>query len=127
MGRDKFEQFCKENGLTSPRLKITEGRQIAPGVIRFVNLLVGLEIHSMDRVWQSDITYFEIRGRFYYITFIIDSYTRRIVGHSTSFRLLTIHTTIPALQMAIKTRADKCLGGLLFLQMVEDNIMQQRF
>jgi len=114
MGRDKFEQFCKENGLTSPKIKDYRRTTDSSGVIRFVNLLVGLEIHSMDQVWQSDITYFEIRGRFYYITFIIDSYTRRIVGHSTSFRLLTIHTTIPALQMAIKTRADKCLGGLVF-------------
>lgn len=114
MGRDKFEQFCKENGFASEKTRNYSKTTDSSGVIRFENLLANTTVCAMDQVWQSDITYYEVKGRFYYITFIIDSYTRRIVGHQTSYRLLTTHTTLPALQKAIKMRSPKNLKGLIF-------------
>ena len=59
---------------------------------------------AINQAWQSDITYFEIGGRFYYITFIEDSFSRRILGYSVSKRLTTEQTTLPALNMAINLR-----------------------
>lgn len=114
MGRDKFEAFCRENGLMltykSNRCYTTD----SSGVIRFENLISELKIVEINQVWQSDITYYEIGGRFYYLTFITDSFSRRIVGYSVSKRLLTDYTTLPALKMAIRNRKGIIPDGLIF-------------
>ena len=114
MGRDAFELFCKKEGLGSKR-KVNYCRTTnSSGVERFLNLIQDLQITRINQVWQSDITYYEIGNRFYYITFIIDAYSRRIVGHSVSKRLFTEQTTLPALEMAIKVRKLQNLKGLIF-------------
>jgi len=114
MGRDKFEEYCKKAGLMIEKKKRYCITTDSGGVIRFPNLINDLEIVRLNQVWQSDITYYEVNGKFYYITFILDSYSRRILGYSVSSRLLTIYTTIPALRMAIKTRSGFDLKGLIF-------------
>ena len=114
MGRDKFEEYCKKAGFMIEKKKKYCITTDSSGVIRFPNLINDIEIVRLNQVWQSDITYYEVNGRFYYITFIIDSYSRRILGYSVSSMLLTIYTTIPALKMAIKTRCDSDLKGLIF-------------
>lgn len=114
MGRDKFEEYCKTAGYMIEKKKRYCITTDSSGVIRFPNLINDLEIERINQVWQSDITYYEVNGRFYYITFIIDSYSRRILGYSVSSRLLTIYTTIPALRMAIKTRIGFDLSKLIF-------------
>lgn len=114
MGRDAFEMFCKKEGLGSKR-KINYCRTTnSTGVERFLNLIEDLKITTINQVWQSDITYYEMGNRFYYITFIIDAYSRRIVGHSVSKRLFTEQTSLPALKMAIKVRGSQTLRGLIF-------------
>jgi len=113
MGRDAFERFCKDEGLMVERFRNWRRTTDSSGVVRFDNLLPGLEIRHVNQVWQSDITYFDVQGKFYYITFIIDAYSRRIVGHSTSRRLLTSQTTLPALRMALKLREGLDLTGLI--------------
>lgn len=116
MGRDKFEVFCKAESLLAARLKNYRRTTDSYGVVRFENLLEGLEVSKINQVWQSDITYFELAGRFYYITFIIDGYTRRIIGHSTSRRLFTEDTSLQALQMAISLRKEQkhSISGVIF-------------
>jgi len=104
MGRDSFERFCKLEGLVTKKTKRGKRTTDSSGVIRFENLLLNLVVSKINQVWQSDITYFELNGRFYYITFILDSFSRRIVGHYTSNRLITEHTSLPALEMAIGLR-----------------------
>ena len=75
-----------------------------------------MTITRINQVWQSYITYFELNGRFYYITFIMDAYSRRILGYKLSKRLITEHTTLPALEMAIKLRIKESgnLDNLIF-------------
>jgi len=116
MGRDKFEAFCKAESLLVARPKNYRRTTDSYGVVRFDNLLEKLKVNKINQVWQSDITYFELAGRFYYITFIIDGYSRRIVGHSTSRRLFTEDTSLPALQMAISLRKGQKLSisGVIF-------------
>lgn len=104
IGRDAFESFCKSEGLMSSKVRDFRRTTDSTGVVRFENKIEGLELFRIDQVWQSDITYYEVGGRFYYITFVIDGFSRRIVGHSVSQRLLTQHTTMPALKMAIEIR-----------------------
>ena len=104
MGRDRFEEFCFENGLRISRKQSFTRTTNSLGVTRFDNLLIGFELKAVNQVWVSDITYFEIEGRFYYLTFIMDLYSRYIVGYSVSPNLLTECTTTPALKMALKHR-----------------------
>jgi len=113
MGRDKFEAFCKENGFMSKRYlnqhKTTDSR----GVTRFDNLLLNTDVKTINEAWASDITYYQLSDQTCYITFIIDLHSRRIVGHATSTSLHTTNTTLPALKMAIKTRNNIDLNGLI--------------
>jgi putative transposase len=113
IGRDGFEAFCTKEGLRSKRFKNYRRTTDSSGVVRFDNLLEGLAINRINQVWQSDITYYELGNRFYYLTFIVDAYTRRIVGHNTSKSLSTIMTTLPSLMRAVLVRKGQDLKGLI--------------
>ncbi len=114
MGRDAFEEFCRHQGYMLSRIKNFRFTTDSSGVKRFNNLTVNLNLTAADQLWVSDITYFELGGRFCFLTFVLDAYTRRILGHSVSKRLLTEGTTLAALRMAIKTRNKPNLHGLIF-------------
>jgi len=116
LGRDRFEIVCKQWGLSLERKPNYRRTTDSSGVVRFDNLLIDLTINRPNQVWQSDITYFEVGQRFYYLTFIIDAFTRVIVGHYVSQRLTTEQTTLPALSRAIKSRLDliKNVDSLIF-------------
>lgn len=111
MGRDRFEVFCFANGFKVSVKRAYQRTTNTWGVTRFANLLVGFKFTDVNQVWVSDITYYRIGEKFYYITFILDRYSRFIVGHSTSKTLLTTSTTLPALRMALQAR--KRVDGLI--------------
>jgi hypothetical protein len=112
IGRDRFERLCFANGYKLDTCKSFSRTTDSSGVVRFPNLIIGIELKGINQVWVSDITYYQISGKFYYLTFILDLFSRRIVGYHVSERLLTEQTTIPALLMAIETR--KPGPGLIF-------------
>lgn len=114
IGRDKFELLCKELGFSIERKRSLHLTTDSTGVIRFENLLGSIILTHINQAWSSDITYYEVAEVFYYITFIIDCYSRKIVGYSISKRLTTEKTTLPALQMAIKNRAYKIPVEMIF-------------
>lgn len=116
MGRDKFEAFCKAEKLGSKRPKNYARTTDSTGVLRFENHIKDLELDHLNQVWVSDISYFLLNGRFYYLCFVLDAYSRRILGYCVSKRLLTEQTTLPAIRMALKTRKRKKLKqfGLIF-------------
>jgi putative transposase len=74
-------------------------------------LLETFELTAVNQVWASDITYYRIGEKFYYLTFILDLYSRVIVGYAVSINLDTASTTIAALKMAAKVR--KVPAGLI--------------
>lgn len=114
MGRDAFERFCKEENLMTERRINGRRTTDSSGVIRFDNLAENFVPTALNQLWQSDITYFELNNRFYYLTFIIDAFSRRIVGHHTSMSLSTENTTLPAIKKAIALRAQQKLKGMIF-------------
>lgn len=113
IGRDQFEEICRESGLMIKKNLNYPRTTDSSGVKRFDNLTVDLQIDRPNQLWVSDITYFELGEQFYYLTFLLDVFTRRIIGHSTSRRLLTINTTLPALQTALKTRKGMNIEGVI--------------
>jgi transposase InsO family protein len=114
MGRDKFEAFCFEHGFKVVCPKNYRKTTDSSGVEHFPNLIEGLEITGVNQVFVSDITYYEMNGRFYYLTLIMDVYNREIVGHSASDNLRTKSTSLPALQMVVNTIGPDPLKGAIF-------------
>jgi transposase InsO family protein len=114
IGRDKFEHLCRESGFMVKMTKNYQKTTDSNGVIRFPNLLQNIRLTSIDQVWSSDITYFDINGVFYYLTFILDNYSRRILGHHASIKRSTEQTSLLALQMAIKVRKKPFKEGIIF-------------
>ena len=113
MGRDRFEKWCHDLGLKVKTKRSFRRTTNSIGVTRFVNRIKELELRSVNQVWVSDITYYRIKESFYYITLMMDLYSRRLIGYSVSKDLFTESTTIPALRRAIKTRKGQILEGLI--------------
>ena len=63
----------------------------------------GLYINRPEQVWVSDITYIGNRGDNSYLALVTDAYSKKIVGYDLSSSL-SVHGSLRALQMAIKTR-----------------------
>jgi putative transposase len=114
IGRDTFEKMCIEHGYGIEQKKNSHRTTDSSGVIRFDNLIINLTLTDINQAFSSDITYFEINDRFYYITFVLDCYSRRILGHSVSQRLTTEQTTLPALKQAIEVRRNFLIEGVIF-------------
>jgi putative transposase len=114
IGRDKFERLCLENGFRVKKQKNYRVTTNSNGVTRFPNLIQDIEVTAVNQVFVSDITYYEMSGRFYYLTFIMDLYNREIVGSSISDNLRTENTTIPAIRQVVRTRGSRNLEGAIF-------------
>ena len=113
IGRDKFEHICYTAGLIVERKLNPIRTTDSSGVIRFPNLLDSIVLSGIDQAYCSDITYFEVNNKFYYLTFIMDCYSRVILGYSVSSQLTTESTTLPALKMALKNRGNKIPEGVI--------------
>lgn len=113
IGRDRFEDYFKHKGYSVGIKRSFRRTTDSTGVVRFPNLIVEKELTGVNQVWVSDITYYRIKERFYYLTFIMDLYSRKIVGHSCSRTLLTTHTTVVALRKALKNRKLNEIPGLI--------------
>jgi len=112
-GRDKFEKLCFSAGYKLKQQKNFVRTTNSLGVTRFLNLIIGIQLTGINKIWVSDITYYRIGDRFYYLTFIMDLYSREIVGYSCSQDLMTESTTLPALRMALAKITKSDLNGLI--------------
>jgi putative transposase len=111
IGRDRFERLCFDNGYRVKRLKNFRKTTNSEGVTRFPNRIRDIKLTGVNQVFVSDITYYEMGSRFYYLTFIMDLYNREIVGSSVSSNLRTECTTLPALHQLIQQRGKANLKG----------------
>jgi len=112
IGRDRFVALMLERG-HGLEVKRSHIRTTRSGGKRFPNLIKLLIINCVNRVWQSDTTYFRLGNRFVYLTFIIDVYSRRIVGYSLSDSLRAT-ANVQALEMALNNRQGVDLSELIF-------------
>jgi putative transposase len=113
IGRDAFESMAKGLGFKVCLKRNGARTTDSSGVIRFPDLLKDLKLTHMNQAYCSDITYFEVNDRFYYLTFIMDCYSRKIVGYSVSDNLYTEYTTLPALRQAIRGCRGQLIKGLV--------------
>ena len=100
MGRDKFVELFMALGYRVRRPKNYQ-RTTYAGQMYYPNLIKGLQVRSPSSVWQSDITYIRIGERFFYAVFIIDVYTKMVVGYRVS-KSLRAEANVQALRMALR-------------------------
>lgn len=111
MGRDQFERFCMDSGYRIKKLRNYRVTTNSLGVTRFQNRIKDIKVTRVNQVFVSDITYFDIGAKTYYLTFIMDLYNREIVGWSASDNLRTESTTLPALHRLITERGRSNIKG----------------
>lgn len=100
IGRDRFIDLFMELGFRLKKKK-NYRRTTYSSSVNYPNLIQGLKIRAPSTVWQSDITYIRIGEQFYYAVFIIDVYTKKIVGYSVADHMRAT-ANIKALKMALK-------------------------
>lgn len=100
IGRDRFIEIMMDVGF---RLKATRNyrRTTYAGRTHYPNLIKGMTIKAPYTVWQSDITYLAVGNEFYYAVFIIDVYSKKIVGHNLS-KTMQATANMKALTMALQ-------------------------
>ncbi len=111
MGRDQFERFCMDSGYRLKQLRNYRITTNSLGVTRFPNLIKDMTVTRVNQVFVSDITYYDIGPKTYYLTLIMDLFNREIVGWSASDNLRTESTTLPALYKLISQRGKTSLDG----------------
>jgi putative transposase len=114
VGRDRVGRLMDELGLhgatRSKRPRTTFPAVVAERPADLVERVFAAD--APDRLWVADLTYVWTRSGFCYASFVIDAFSRRIVGWRVSASLRT-DLALDALEMAIWNRGDRELGGLV--------------
>lgn len=101
LGRDKFISIFMKLGYRVKTVKNYK-RTTIPVQSKYKNLIQGMMVQDRNIVWQTDITYFLVGDRYYYLVFIIDVYTKVIRGYQASDHLRA-EANLLALTRAINT------------------------
>jgi putative transposase len=113
LGRDAFiELYCEYELRLKKERSYTRTTYSLPSS-KYTNLTVNRIFVDIDELWSSDITYFSIGVNiFLYITFIIDVYSRMILGYCVS-QDLSAKACVKALGMALNFRNKRSYNNLI--------------
>jgi len=111
IGRDRFIQLLMDNGYASKRVR-NYTRTTYSGKYHYPNLISGKVLTGVNQLWVSDITFIWVDQRWHYLTFIMDVYSRKVVGYAVD-KYLHAQANIRALQMALKNTKGQSLKGLI--------------
>lgn len=100
IGRDRFIDLFMDLGFRLKKKKNYRRTTYASSRY-YPNLIKGMSLNAPSMIWQSDITYIEVGDRFYYAVFIIDVYTKKIVGYQVSNHMRAT-ANLNALEQALK-------------------------
>lgn len=112
IGRDLFIQIGMQYGLGIKPVRSFQRTTFSTKSNWFINQTRQLKITRINQVWVSDITYIRVGEVFYYLTFIVDVYSRRILG-SVASKSLAAEANCKALKQAVNTRKGVNLEGLI--------------
>jgi len=101
IGRDRFIDIFMELGYRLKKVKNYRKTTISSHIYKYDNLIQGMVINKPSAIWQTDITYFEVEGKFYYGVFIKDVYTKEITGYHVADNM-RVEINLKALDMALK-------------------------
>jgi transposase InsO family protein len=114
IGRDRFEAILFSNGFRVKRKK-SYHRTTYAGKRWYPNLISGIEVRKENTLMVSDLTYIPVfNGNHYYLTLVLDVYSRMITGWSLSANMTTEDTVVPAFLMAVEGLSKEERKGLIF-------------
>lgn len=103
MGRDAlFNLLSINNLLIRKRRKRFTTTNSSHWLRKYPNLIKGFVPTQSNQLWVSDITYWKVKNNLFYISFITDCYSHKIVGYHVAQTLEAIES-LQALQMALRT------------------------
>ena len=104
MGINRFERLISESGLGIERKKLwIKTTTSNHNYFKYSNLTNGLELNWINQLWVSDITYWTDGQRHYYLLFIMDVYSRRILGYTSSQNMYAVNN-LKALELSFQIR-----------------------
>jgi len=113
IGRDAFIALGLNEGYRLRTIKNPQRTTRSVKNARYRNLLGNRSFTFVNQVWVSDIFYFSVENRHYYVVLIMDVYSRRILGYSVADNLRA-ENNIKALAMALTLRGiDNYKGQLI--------------
>jgi transposase InsO family protein len=112
MGRDALFDLLASHGLlVRKKRRRIYTTQSFHWLKKYPNRIKEVVPNKVNEIWVSDITYYQTKHGFVYISFITDAYSRKIVGYHVADSLEAVHS-LRALQMAIKENSQP-LNGLI--------------
>ena len=103
IGRDAFISLGMEEGLRLRAVANPTRTTWSTKRYSYPNLLRDKKFTDVNQIWSSDITYFNIGSKHYYIVLILDVYSRKIVGYSVADHMRASNN-ISALEKALNLR-----------------------
>lgn len=115
IGRDQTARLMREldiRGVSRRRKKVFTTVS-DPDALRAPDLVNrNFKADRPDALWVTDLTYVPTRSAMAYVCFIVDVYSRRIVGWTAASHMRT-QMVLDALEMARRSRGSKRLVGLV--------------
>lgn len=112
IGRDAFIELGLQEGF---RLRAHEQPHRTTFSVknnRYRNLLEGKRFTGVNQLWVSDLFYFRLGNRHYYVVLIMDVYSRAIIGYSVADNMRA-ENNVAALNMALDSRGVENYNGSL--------------
>lgn len=104
MGINRFERLISESGLGIERKKLwIKTTNSNHNYFKYSNLANGLELNGINQLWVSDITYWIDGQTHYYLLFIMDVYSRRVLGYTACQNMYAINN-LKALESSFQIR-----------------------
>ena len=115
IGRDQVARLMRAmaiEGVSRQRKKVFTTRQ-DPDAVRAPDLVNrNFTADRPDALWVTDLTYVPTRSGMAYVCFIVDAFSRRIVGWRVASHMRT-EMVLDALEMARRSRGNRRLIGLV--------------
>jgi transposase InsO family protein len=110
IGRDKFIDILRANHqLIVPKRSYHVTTNSYHRFRKHQNQILELQIQRPEQVWVSDITYIGKRENPYYLSLVIDAYSKKIMGFNVADNM-NAESSLVALGNAVKQRKDKGLS-----------------
>ena len=114
VARCTVERLMRELGIRGvvrgKRVRTTIPAELAPRPADLVERL--FHVGRPNQLWVADITYVKTHAGWVYVAFVIDAFSRRIVGWQVSQSLRT-DLALDALEMALWARRGDQINGLI--------------
>ena len=115
IGRDQVARLMREldiEGVVRRRKKVFTTRP-DPDAVRAPDLVKrNFTADRPDALWVTDLTYVPTRSGMAYVCFIVDAFSRRIVGWRVAANMRT-EMVLDSLEMARRSRGNRRLVGLV--------------